>query len=147
MWVFEDVWFGLVWGTFFYIMTHVLYKTMIKIKDIHERVHKNPQEYNELRFLIARRIFIIIVAAYFTSLLFTIWGFYGWTIISIQTLSLITFHLYSLLIIVTVWFAFSVGEYFAAIYMPGKGWFAYIILAFFAVFWGAGLYVHLSSII
>jgi hypothetical protein len=119
---------------------------MIKIKDIHERLHKNPKEYTELRFLLARRVFVIIVAAYFTSLLFTVWGFYWWSILTIPVLSTFTYHLYSLVIIVSVWFAFSVGEYFAAIYLWGKWWFAYIVLVIFLAFGWLALYTHLSPL-
>lgn len=127
-------------------MTRVLYKTMIKIKDIYERLQKNPKEYTELRFLVARRVFIVITTVYFTSLLFTIGGFYIGNIITIPVLSTINFHLYSILVIAVVWFAFSIAEYFTAIYFPTKTWFPYVIGAVFSVFAALALYVHLSPL-
>ena len=44
----------------------------MKIKDISERLHKDPNEYNGIAFLVARRVFIIITALYFTSFLATV---------------------------------------------------------------------------
>lgn len=111
-----------------------LYKTMAKIKDIYERLHKDTKEYTELRFLIARRIFIIVTTAYFISLLFTIGGFYIKDLITVPVWSTITYHLYSLLMIAFVWFGFSIGEYFSAIYLPDKRWVAYIIGIIFFLF-------------
>lgn len=107
---------------------------MIKIKDIYERLRKDPKEYNELRFLVARRVFIIVVTAYFISLLFTIGGFYIGDIITIPVLSTITYHLYSLLVIAMVWFGFSIAEYLAAVYLPTKPWTAYVAGSVFLLF-------------
>ena len=45
---------------------------MSKIKDIYERIHKNPSEYTDMRFLVAKRVFITIAAMYFASFLFTV---------------------------------------------------------------------------
>ncbi len=48
---------------------------MGKIKDIHERLIKNPAEFTEIRLLVAKRTLAFFIAFYFVSLLFTIGGF------------------------------------------------------------------------
>ena len=40
---------------------------------------------------------------------------------------MIHFHLYSLLVIVTVWFGFSFAEYAVYLYAPEKKWIAYSV--------------------
>ncbi len=122
-----------------------LYKNMEKIKDIYERLHKNPSEYTDMRFLVARRVFITIVTLYFTSLLFTIGGYYFlW--FDLKILSMITFHLYSLLVIATVWFGFSISEFFIAIYYPKHNWVPYLVLCLFFIFGSLALLEHLSPL-
>lgn len=139
------MWFGLVWVTFFIIMMDRLYKNMSKIKDIYERIHKNPSEYTDMRFIVARRVFITITAMYFTSFLFTVWGYYfSW--LDLKTLSMITFHLYSFLVISVVWFGFSISEYFITIYYPKHNWVPYLVLCVLFLFWLLALFVHLSSL-
>ncbi len=106
---------------------------MPKIKDIHERIHKNPAEYNDIRFLVARRMFITVVTLYFLSFLFTIGGYYlPW--MSIETMSMLTFHLYSLLIVATVWFGFSIAEYMVVLYAPLHNWIPYAVLSVLFLF-------------
>ncbi len=124
-------------------MLLVLYKTMAKIKDIYDRLKKDQKEYTELRFLIARRVFMVIVSMYFISLLFTIWGFYIGDIINLSLLSTISFHLYSILVIAVVWFGFSIAEYFVAVYLPGKDIITYLSGFVFLIFGALALYVHL----
>jgi hypothetical protein len=115
---------------------------MSKIKEIRDRFAKDPKEYSILKFLIARRMFTFVVALYFMTVLFTIGGFYlpG---LSIVTLSAAAYHLYSLVVIATIWFGFSWAEYIVAIYIPTQVWIKYAVLIFLTVFGGAGLYIHL----
>ena len=119
---------------------------MQKIKEIYDRIHKNPSEYTNMRFLTAQRVFITIVAMYFISFLFTIGGYYfPW--LDIKTLSMITFHLYSFLVIATVWFGFSIAEYFTVIYFPKHNWVPYFVFCLLFLFGLLALFVHLSSLI
>ena len=106
---------------------------MPKIKDIHERIHKNPSEYTNMRYLVAQRVFITVATLYFLSFLFTVGGYYfPW--LSIETLSMITFHVYSFLIIAFVWFGFSIAEYFIALYAPEHNWVPYFIFCILFLF-------------
>lgn len=76
---------------------------MSKIKDIQDRLIKNPGEYSEITFLVAERVFLMVIALYFLAFLGTIGGFYlSW--LSLSMLSMLSYHLYSLLIITSVWF-------------------------------------------
>ncbi|MBP9780287.1 hypothetical protein KBD33_06775 [Candidatus Gracilibacteria bacterium] len=119
---------------------------MQKIKEIYDRIHKNPSEYTNIRFLTAQRVFITIVALYFTSFLFTIGGYYfSW--FDTKSLSMLTFHLYSIMVISTVWFGFSIAEYFTVIYLPKHNWIPYFALCLLFVFGLLALYVHLQSLI
>lgn len=129
----------------FYYNMPVLYKNMPKIKEIHDRLIKNPSEYTNIRFLVAKRVFITIATLYFLSFLFTVWGYYFW-FITIDTLSLITYHLYSLLIIGFVWFWFSIAEYVVALYAPHHNWVPYFVLCILFIFGSLAFYVHLSPI-
>jgi hypothetical protein len=115
---------------------------MSKIKEIHDRFAKDSKEYSVLKFLIARRMFTFVVALYFMTVLFTVGGFYlpGLTV---TDLSALAYHLYSLVVIATVWFGFSWAEYIVAIYMPTQTWIKYAVLFFLTLFGGAGLYIHL----
>lgn len=45
---------------------------MSKIKEIRERLTKNPEAYTTLRFTLAKHIFTLVTAAYFVVYLFTI---------------------------------------------------------------------------
>lgn len=107
-------------------MMDVLYKFMPKIKDIHDRLRKDEKEYSSVSFLIARRVFIIVVSMYFTSLLFTVGGFYT-PLVSLEALSMITFHVYSLLVIATMWFGYSFIEYAVYLYAPSKKIITYVL--------------------
>lgn len=123
-----------------------LYKNMPKIKEIHDRIKKNPSEYTDIRFLVAQRIFITVAALYFLSFLFTVGGYYfPW--FKLEALSMMTFHLYSFLVIATVWFGFSIAEYFTTIYYPHHNWIPYCVLCVLFLFGGAALFVHLSVLI
>lgn len=45
---------------------------MVKIKDIHERLIKNPGEYLEIKLVVAKRTLAFFLLAYYMTLLFTI---------------------------------------------------------------------------
>jgi len=118
---------------------------MLKIKDIHDRLLKDPAEYSGFAFLVAERVFLIVATAYFFSLLGTIGGFYlSW--ISTATISMLTYHLYSLLIISTVWFGFAWSEYLVYIYAPTRRYLSFAALGFLVIIGIAGLYAHISPI-
>lgn len=105
---------------------------MSKIKDIHERLIKNPKEYNELSFLVAKRVLAFTIAFYFTSFLFTVGGF-SFGPFSLSILAHITFHAYSLLVVVVAWFLYSLAEYTIAVYVPEKQMLKYIVLVLLIV--------------
>lgn len=92
---------------------------MSKIKDINERLKKNPSEFSEIRLLVAKRTLAFFMAFYFVSLLFAIGGF-SFGPFFISTLAQITFHAYSLLVIVIGWFLYEVAVYADQIYFNGK---------------------------
>lgn len=94
---------------------------MVKIKDIQERLVKNPGEYLEIKLTIAKRTLAFFLFLYYSAFLFTIGGF-SFFIISLDVLAALTFHLYSVLVIVMAWFIFSLIEYIQNIYMPEKSW-------------------------
>ena len=76
---------------------------MIKIKEIHERLVKNPDEYRDIRYLVSKRLFAVSASLYFLVTLFTVGGFY-FRFLSLNTLSMLSYHLYSLVVIATVFF-------------------------------------------
>ena len=101
---------------------------MLKIKDIRERLIKNPSEYLEIQLLVAKRTLAFSLLLYYVALLFTIGGFsfsFLGIFVSLQFLSALTFHLYSVLAIVIAWFIFSLVEYIQNIYYPNKIWMKY----------------------
>ncbi len=98
---------------------------MVKIKDIRERLLKNPSEYLEIRLIIAKRTLALFLFLYYTSLLFTIGGF-SFLFMTIERLAVLTFHLYSILVVVVAWFLFSLFEYTQYIYFPNQSWVRYI---------------------
>lgn len=100
----------------------------MKIKDIHDRLLKNPQEYIEINFSVAKRIVSFAIMLYFTSLLFTIGGFtfFG---LDIGGLAALTQYLYTAMIIVIGWFLFHLTQYGVSVYFPTQGW-----LRFAAIF-------------
>lgn len=108
---------------------------MSKIKDIHDRLIKDPKEYSGFLFLVSQRIFIMTVTLYFLTFLGTIGGFYtSW--ISLSGMSMLAFHLYSLVIIAFVWYGFSWAEYLTYIYVPQKRWIATLVLVFLIIIGG-----------
>ncbi|MDD2694115.1 MAG: hypothetical protein PHY14_04250 [Candidatus Gracilibacteria bacterium] len=120
---------------------------MVKIKDIRERLTKNPQEYLEIKLVIAKRTLAFFVLAYYMTLLFTIAGFsfsvFGF-FVSLEFLSNVSFHLYSVLVIVVSWFMFSLIEYFQNIYFPTKSWIKLIGLIIALLFGIFGVVAHIG---
>lgn len=116
---------------------------MAKIKDIHERLLKNPKEYSELSFLVSKRILAFAMAFYFTSFLFTVGG-YSFGPFSLSILAQVTFHAYSLLIVVVAWFLYSLVEYSVAIYLPEKNILKYIALILILLIFGVALLAHFT---
>jgi hypothetical protein len=105
---------------------------MPKIKDISDRLVKDPGEYSALSFLVAERTFLIVTSLYFFTLLATVGGFYlPW--ISTETISMMSYHLYSLMLIAMVWFAFAWTEHVVYIHAPGKRWISFVILVILSV--------------
>ena len=92
---------------------------MAKIKDIVVKMKTNGTEYQELSFLISKRVWLAIATLYYVSYLCTVGGFYFGPV-SLDYFSMITFHLYSVLVIATAWFFYSLCEYGIAMYVPGK---------------------------
>lgn len=116
---------------------------MSKIKEIQSRLTQNSWEYARIRFLIAKQIFVFTVALYFLCYLFTVGGFYFGPF-SIDTLAKITYHLYSLLIISTAIFGYSIVEYAASLHFPDKKIVLIIAGVIFAIFGIFALSVHLG---
>jgi hypothetical protein len=114
---------------------------MVKIKDIRERLIKNPGEYIEMKLTVAKRTLALFLFLYYLSLLFTIGGF-SFLFVSLDILSSLTFHLYSVLVIVMAWFIFSLVEYGQNIYAPEKSWLKIFGLVFAAAFGLFGLVWH-----
>ena len=98
---------------------------MSKIKDIIEKMGMRGISYPDAQLLVAKRVWLIIVSLYYLSVLFTVGGFYftisipGFTAhtVSIAELSLIQFHLYSVLIVATAWFTYALVEYGLKVYL------------------------------
>lgn len=84
---------------------------MSKIKEIQDRLLKNPEEYSSIRFLVSKQIFVINAALYFLVYLFTVGGFYFGPF-TIDSLAIICYHLYSLVVISVAFFGYSLVEYF-----------------------------------
>jgi hypothetical protein len=145
MWASRDEQFELVWVTFLYIIGPKYIKNMSKIKDILEKMKSTPREYHDLSLLIAKRIWLLIASLYYLSLLFTVGGFY-YGPFSLDVLSLITYHLYSVLVIATVWFGYSLCEYAVAIYVPQQSWLKWAWLGIAIVFSLITLAAHLTII-
>ena len=94
---------------------------MSKIKDIIEKMQATGNEYNDLHLLIAKRVWLIVASLYYLSYLFTVGGYYFGPI-TLDHLSMITFHLFSVLIIATTWFFYTVCEYGIIVYIPRRKW-------------------------
>jgi hypothetical protein len=94
---------------------------MTKIKDIRDRLFKDPNEYTEIRLLIAKRTLSFFIALYYVSFLFTIGGFsFYW--FDIRTLSQITFHIYTVLVIMMAWFFYELVVYGVHVYADNQRW-------------------------
>jgi hypothetical protein len=98
---------------------------MSEIKDIIEKLKTNGREYYDLHLRIAKRVWLIIASLYYVSYLFTVGGFYFGPF-SLENVSMITYHLYSVLVIATVWFFYALCEYGVVIYAPDRKWLTYI---------------------
>ena len=119
---------------------------MVKIKDIRERLMKNPEEYLEIKLTIAKRTLAFFFFLYYTAFLFTVWGF-SFFFVTIEMIAALTFHFYSILVIVMAWFLFSLIEYIQYIYFPTR-WWIMIIGLFIAILFGIiGLWAHLIHFI
>ncbi len=117
---------------------------MPKIKEITERLEKNPTEYTDIRFLMAKRTVAFFLMLYYLVFLFTIGGF-SLGPLSISGLAVIAYHLYSVLAIVIAWFFYEVGVYVDHIYFATRKWPVWIFLAF-GIFWlSFVLFTHLST--
>lgn len=92
---------------------------MSKIKDILDKMKTQGTPYYDLNLLIAKRIWLIVATLFYLSYLFTVGGFYFGPF-SIDMMSKITFHLYSVFVIATAWMIYSIGEYMVAVYAPTK---------------------------
>jgi hypothetical protein len=100
---------------------------MPKIKDISDRLNKDSGEYSALSFLIAERAFLLVTTLYFLTLLATVGGFYlSW--LSTTVISMISYHLYSLMIVTMVWFAFAWSEHVVYIHAPHQRWISFVVL-------------------
>lgn len=144
-WAWQDDEFELVWVTFFYIICPHYIKSMPKIKDIMEKMKANGHEYYDLHLLIAKRVWLIIASLYYISYLFTVGGYYFWPI-SITQLSMFTFHLFSVLVIASVWFFYTLCEYTVAVYAPNKKWLLIAPIVIWIIFTASTLLIHLGII-
>ncbi len=114
---------------------------MTKIKDIRERLFKDMSEYTEIRLLIAKRTLAFFIALYYTFFLFTIGGFtFLW--IDIVTLSQITFHVYTILVIMMAWFVYELIVYVVHVYADNQRWLIVLALGISVAFTGFALYTH-----
>lgn len=75
----------------------------MEIKEVFTRIKKTPSEYTDIRFAVAKRSFAFVASLYFLAYLFTVGGFYFGPF-TLSDLSTATYHLYSLLVIATMWF-------------------------------------------
>ncbi len=115
---------------------------MPKIKEIRDRLLKNPVEYTEIRLLIAKRTLAFFIAFYFTAFLFTIGGF-SFGPISLPVLSSITYHAYTILTIVLAWFFYEFSVYSVHVYMDDRRWLIILSLVLSIIFVGFNLFVHI----
>lgn len=136
--------FVLVWVAFFYIIHPNNIKNMSKIKDLLEKFKTQWAPYHDLRLIVAKRVWLLFALLYYLVYLFTVGGFYIGDIISLENLSTLHFHLYSVLVIATGWMIFSLGEYIIALYAPSRKWLLIIpsVLALSLV--AVSLLVHLK---
>lgn len=118
---------------------------MSKIKDIIEKMKANGTEYLDLRLLVAKRVWLIVASLYYLSFLFTVGGYYFGPI-SIEQLSMLTFNLFSVLVIATVWFFYSLCEYAINVYFPNRHWLILFPIIFGIIFTAGTLLIHLGII-
>jgi hypothetical protein len=115
---------------------------MSKIKEIRDRLLKNPAEYTEIRLMIAKRTLAFFIALYFTSFLFTIGGF-SFGPISLPLISAITYHAYTILVIMLGWFFYEFSVYSVHVYADDHRWIIILCLGISAIFVIGNLFVHL----
>jgi hypothetical protein len=115
---------------------------MPKIKEIRDRLLKNPAEYTEIRLLIAKRTLAFFIAFYFTAFLFAIGGF-SFGPISLSVLSAIVYHAYTILVIVLGWFFYEFSVYSVHIYADEYRWAIIVCLVVSIIFVAGNLWVHL----
>ena len=118
---------------------------MSKIKELIEKIKNNGTEYNDLSFLISKRVWLVVASLYYLAFLFTVGGFYFGPI-TLDYLAMITFHLYSILVVATAWFIYSLCEYGINIYVPERKWLLIVAIIFCASFTIIALTSHLGII-
>jgi hypothetical protein len=114
---------------------------MPKIKDIHDRLLKNPVEYTEIRLTVAKRVLGFFMAFYYLSFLFTMGGF-SFGPFSLTVLSQITFHAYTILVIIIAWFFYEFIVYVVHLYFPERQIFIIGGLVMAVIFTLLALYTH-----
>jgi hypothetical protein len=72
-------------------------------------------------------------------------GFYFGPL-TLDYLAMITFHLYSILVVATAWFIYSLCEYGINIYVPERKWLLIVAIIFCASFTIIALTAHLGII-
>jgi hypothetical protein len=115
---------------------------MPKIKEIRDRLLKNPVEYTEIRLLVAKRTLAFFIAFYFSAFLFTIGGF-SFGPISLPILASITYHAYTILIIMLAWFFYEFSVYGVHVYADDHRWLIILSLGLSVVFALFSLFVHI----
>ena len=118
---------------------------MSKIKDIIEKMQVSGHEYNNLSLLVAKRVWLIVASLYYLSFLFTVGGFYFGPF-TLGQLSLLTFHLYSILVVASAWFFYSLCEYMVIVYLPTKRWIGIFAIFIGFIFAGVAILAHLGII-
>jgi hypothetical protein len=127
---------------------------MSKIKDIIEKMGMRGISYPDAQLLISKRVWLIIVSLYYLSVLFTVGGFY-FTIsipgiephtVSIAELSLVQFHLYSVLIVATAWFVYALVEYAVHVYWGTQRWLRIIVGILLSILTTCILLIHLGVV-
>ncbi len=116
---------------------------MPKIKEIGDRLIKNPWEYNEIRFLVAKRTLAFFIMLYFMSFLFTIGGFRIGPV-SLEMLGGFVFHVYSILILVIGWFLYELSHYASYVYVGWQKWPIFLMSSLSVVFVVFALLGHLK---
>jgi hypothetical protein len=118
---------------------------MSKIKNIIEKMQASGTQYSELSLLVAKRVWLIIASLYYLAFLFTVGGFYFGPV-TLDQLSMATFHLYSILVVISAWFFYSLCEYGITIYLPTRRWILIIAMILSLAFAVVALLAHLGII-